>query len=153
MGDPATYPSIILFDGFCNLCSGSVDFIIQRDRKKIFRFVALQSESGIFLRKKFALPEETDSVILWQNGRFYFYSEAALIIAKHLNNPWPVLWIFNYVPIVVRDGIYKWIARNRYKWFGTRQVCRMPVGEERRLFPSVADLQFEMSGLEPSKEV
>jgi predicted DCC family thiol-disulfide oxidoreductase YuxK len=115
--------------------------------------VALQSEPGIFLRKKFALPEETDSVILWQNGRFYFYSESALIIAKHLNYPWPVLWIFKYVPLVVRDGIYKWIARNRYKWFGTRQVCRMPVGEERRLFPTVADLQLEIASLEPAKEV
>ncbi len=148
MGDPATYPSVILFDGFCNLCSGSVDFIIQRDRIRTFRFVALQSEPGIFLRKKFALPEETDSVILWQNGRFYFYSEAALIIAKHMNYPWPVAGIFKYVPLVVRDRIYKWIARNRYKWFGKRQVCRMPLGDERRLFPSVADLQLEMSSLD-----
>jgi len=148
LNEPAKYPSVILFDGFCNLCNGSVDFIINRDRNRSFRFVALQSEPGIFLRKKFSLPDESDSVILWQNGRFYYYSEAALKIAKRLNYPWPVLGIFKFVPLAIRDAIYKWIARNRYKWFGNRQVCRMPVGDERYLFPTVDDLQLKMAGFD-----
>jgi len=142
------FPAIILFDGFCNLCSRSVDFVIKRDKKKIFRYVALQSDAGIFLRDKYEIPHETDSVILWQNDRFYFYSEAALKIAVQLRFPWPLFGVFMIVPVFIRDIVYRWIALNRYRWFGKREVCRIPYGDEWSIFPSADDLQLEIARLE-----
>jgi predicted DCC family thiol-disulfide oxidoreductase YuxK len=148
----STYPALILFDGFCNLCSRSVDFVIKRDKNKIFRYVALQSEAGNFLRDKYEIPVETDSVILWQNGKFFFHSEAALRIAVQLRFPWPLFGVFRIVPAFIRDIVYRWIARNRYRWFGKREVCRIPLREERSLFPSVDDLQLEIARLEPEEK-
>lgn len=148
MEDKSFFPVIILFDGFCNLCSRSVDFVMKNDKKRVFRYVALQSETGIFMRDKYEIPAETDSVILFQNGRFFSYSEAALRIAVQLRFPWPMFGIFRIVPVFIRDKVYHWIARNRYRWFGKREVCRIPLGEESSLFPSVDDLQLEIARLE-----
>lgn len=136
------FPAIILFDGFCNLCNGSIDFVMKRDKHKVFRYVALQSEAGVFMRKKFEISEETDSLILWQNGKFYFYSDAVLLIAKQLRFPWSVFAVFFVLPVFIRNAAYRLIARNRYKWFGKRNVCRIPVGDEWNLFPSVTDLEL-----------
>ena len=152
MEEKSSFPAILLFDGFCNLCSLSVDFVMKRDRKKKFRYVALQSDAGNFLRDKYEIPQEADSVILWQNDRFYFYSEAALKIAVQLPFPWPLLGVFMIVPVFIRDAIYRWIARNRYRWLGKREVCRFPLGEESYLFPSVDYLQLEIDRLEPEKK-
>lgn len=131
---------IVLFDGFCNLCSRSVDFIMKNDTKRIFRYVALQSDAGIFLRTHFNIPDETDSVILWQNGRFYFHSEAALKIATQLRFPWPLFRIFLIVPVILRDAVYRWIARNRYRWFGKRESCRMPTAGMSEFFVNKQEL-------------
>jgi predicted DCC family thiol-disulfide oxidoreductase YuxK len=148
MVDPETYPSVVLFDGYCNLCSGSVTFIMKRDRRKQFRFAALQTEPGIFLRKYLRIPDSTDSVILWKGGKVYIHSDAALEIARHLRFPWPLAGIFRMVPKALRDRIYLWVATNRYQWFGKRAYCRIPGPDERFLFPSATDLQLQIARLE-----
>ena len=121
-----TKKHIILFDGICNLCNGAVNFILKRDKKKQFRFVALQSEKGIDLISKFKIAPETDSIILILNNQIYTESDAAIEIAKLLPALWNWLSVFKIIPKKVRDGIYKWIAKNRYRWFGKRKTCRIP---------------------------
>ena len=145
------YPAIVLFDGFCNLCSRSVDFIIKRDRQGKFRFVALQSEAGKLLVKRYGLMENADSVVLWDKGRFYYSSEAALRIAGYLKFPWNILSIFRLVPAAMRDPLYRLVARNRYRWFGKRQHCRIASAGEVKLFPSAFDLEIELSQHESSE--
>lgn len=136
-----TLPLLILFDGFCNLCDRSVRFIIRHDSKRQFRFVALQSEAGIYIKKHLKIPPETDSVILVENGLLYFQSEAFLRIAKRMRFPWNLAVAGWIVPRFLRDHLYKWIARNRFKWFGKRIYCRIPDKHERELFLSVDDLK------------
>ncbi len=116
---------LILFDGICNLCNGAVDFILKRDREKQFRFVSLQSEKGQELISQFNIPEKTDSVILIKSKRVFFESDAAIEIARMLPVPWKWLGIFRVFPVKFRNGIYRWIARNRYQWFGKRDKCRL----------------------------
>jgi len=118
----------VLFDGVCNFCSGSVQFIVKRDKKGLFRFAPLQSETG----KKYAT--EPESILLVDGDRVYARSDAALRIAKHLRFPWMLAWIFIVVPRFLRDAIYKFIARNRYKWFGKKEVCMVPTPELRARF-------------------
>lgn len=127
------YP-IILFDGFCNLCNGTVDFLLKRDLKKQFRFAPLQSETGKLLMQKFEIPSNTDSVILIKLNRIYVESDAALEIAGMLPFPWKLGVIFKVIPKKIRNGIYRWIAKNRYRWFGKRNTCRIPTSENRDLF-------------------
>ena len=116
---------IILFDGICNLCNGAVNFILKRDKKKQFRFVALQSEKGGNLISKFKIAPKTDSIILILNKQVYTESDAAIAIAKLLPAPWNWFSAFKIIPKNLRDGIYKWIAKNRYRWFGKRETCRI----------------------------
>ena len=120
-----TKKHIILFDGICNLCNGAVNFILKRDKRKQFRFVALQSENGKELISKFKIAPETDSVILILNKQVYTESDAAIEIAKLLPTPWNCFSAFKIIPKKIRDGIYKWIAKNRYRWFGKRKTCRI----------------------------
>jgi len=126
--------SILLFDGECNLCNGSVDFVIRRDKKRKFRFSALQSPAGARLRRSLAVPPQVDSLVLIEDGVAYIRSSAALRVARSLNMPWPLLWVFILVPRVVRDAVYDWIARNRTIWFGKRDACRVSTAEERSRF-------------------
>jgi len=121
---------IILFDGVCNLCNGTVDFLLKRDRKKQFRFVALQSESGKLYIRKFQIPVNTDSVILIRFNQVYFESDAIIEIAGMLNYPWKLGVIVKIIPKKIRNGLYRIIARNRYRWFGKRSTCRIPSSEE-----------------------
>lgn len=116
---------ILLFDGHCNLCNGTVDFILKRDKKKLFRFGALQSGSGGELVRRFQIPKETDSVILILNNEVFIESDAAIEIARLLPAPWKWFGIFKYIPKKLRDRIYRWIAKNRYRWFGKRTDCRV----------------------------
>ena len=122
---------IILFDGVCNLCNGSVNFIIERDKKDIFRFASLQSEIGKKLLLERGLnPLILDSVILIEPGiAYYRKSSAALEIVKHLSGGYSVLKYFSFLPESLRDGIYKVIANNRYKWFGKEESCSIPTPE------------------------
>ena len=125
----------ILFDGVCNLCHGFVRFVIPRDPSARFRFAALQSpQAASLLRDAAATGPLPDSVVLVQDGRAYFRSDAALRIARGLRFPWPLAYGFIVVPRVIRDGIYDAVAANRYRWFGRRDVCMLPSPDLRRRF-------------------
>lgn len=127
--------SIILFDGVCNLCNASIDFILKRDKKNKFLVGALQEEAGKKLLSKFEVNSEyLDSLVLIEDDQIYFRSTAALKIAKNLSGLWPLFHGFIFLPSGFRDGIYDWIGRNRYRWFGKKNTCRLPTPEERAKF-------------------
>ena len=117
---------VILFDGICNLCNTSVNFVIDRDPTALFYFAPLQSEYGLGLKKAHGLSPAIDSIVLFENGRIYDRSTAALRIARHLNGPWSLLYGLIVVPMPLRDIAYRWVARNRYRWFGKREECPVP---------------------------
>jgi len=126
---------IVLFDGVCNFCNNSINFIIRRDKKDLFRFAPLQSELGEELKRKYSIPEKfMDSVILIENGKVYFKTTAALRIARRLGGGWPLMYGFIIVPPFIRDIVYNIIAKNRYKWWGQRESCMIPTPEVRRKF-------------------
>lgn len=125
--------SIILFDGVCNFCNSSVNFIIARDRGDRFRFAALQSETGSRLKEEFGLAG-TDSIILVEDGRAFAHSTAALRIARRLSGGWPVLYVLIAVPRFLRDAAYRLFAANRYRLFGRKDACMIPTPEMRRKF-------------------
>lgn len=126
---------IVLFDGVCNLCNKSVQFIIKRDKKKIFRFASLQSEFGQQVLNRHHLPtDDFNSFILLEGDTVFTQSRAALRVLKHLGHGWQIFYGFIIIPKFIRDGIYKWIARNRYKWFGKREVCMIPTPELKSRF-------------------
>ena len=126
---------IILFDGICNLCNGMVNFIIANDRKKVFRFAALQSPAGKkLIEESNPVNLESDSFILIDGQNIYQHSTAALKVYNKLEwyYKWTQIgWIF---PRVFRDAVYKFIARNRYKWFGRKETCMVPGGDVRDRF-------------------
>ncbi|MBN8789117.1 MAG: thiol-disulfide oxidoreductase DCC family protein [Terrimonas sp.] len=123
------YP-VILFDGVCNLCNNSVQFVIKKDRKKHFYFTSLQSNAGQQLLKQYHLsPDKFDSFVLIENNKAYTRSTAALRVVKRLSGTWPLLYIFIIVPPFIRNAIYDWVAKNRYKWFGKSDSCMMPTPE------------------------
>ena len=124
--------SIIVFDGYCNFCSGSVLFIIRRDPGLIFRFSASQSETGRRILEEYDLDELAEhSLILIKNGRIYNKSGAALRISRQLRGLWPLFYGFILIPGVIRDLIYDFLARNRYRLYGKREECFLP-GEDIR---------------------
>lgn len=126
---------IIIFDGYCNLCSWSVQFIIKRDKKDYFRFTSLQSEIGIQIVSKYNLDVISDkSVILLENESLYLKSTAALRISKKLKALWPIIYVFIVIPAFIRDAIYDLISRNRFKWFGKRNNCYLPKDSELNKF-------------------
>jgi predicted DCC family thiol-disulfide oxidoreductase YuxK len=133
---------LILFDGICVLCNKTVNFLLQHDSKKQFRYVALQSDVGIKLTENFEVPPATDSVLLIYENLLYTESEAALKIASLLPFPWKTAVIFKIIPKNIRNKIYRWIAKNRYRWFGKNNSCRIPVPEEKIFFPEMEDLEF-----------
>lgn len=119
--------SIILFDGVCNLCNTSVNFVIDRDSRDRFLFAALQSDFAKNRLQELGYYDFTlSSVLLVEGERVYKESTAALRIAKGLGGLWPLLYIMIIIPSSLRDVVYKNIARNRYKWFGKRESCRVP---------------------------
>lgn len=120
---------IVLFDGICNLCTGTVTFIIKRDGKDKFRFASLQSEVGKQLMEERHIdPSSNNSIIVIEpQVAYYVKSTAAIEIAKELGGLWPVLQVFSYLlPEGIRDSIYEFIANNRYKWFGKKDSCMIP---------------------------
>jgi len=126
---------IILFDGICNLCNSAVTFIIKRDKKDVFRFASLQSDLGNELLRKFAIdPEKTDSLILISEGKAFIKSSAALQIARGLDGGYPLLVVFLLLPKFLRNGVYDFIARNRYDWFGKKENCMIPTPELKSKF-------------------
>ena len=135
MAAAATEPPLILFDGDCNLCHGSVQFVLRRDPKAHFRFASLQSAAGRAVIAAVAPGAELpDSIVLVHRGRLRTKSAAALAIARGLRFPWPLLSVFWLVPYPLRDLVYDWIARHRYRWFGKRQECWVPTPALRARF-------------------
>lgn len=118
---------IILFDGVCNLCNSSINFVIKRDKKNLFQFATLQEQPGQALLKKYNINTlDTDSIILIANNKAYVKSTAALHIAKDLKGGWPLLYGFMIIPTFVRNWVYDFVARNRYKWYGKKDSCMIP---------------------------
>lgn len=126
---------VILFDGVCSLCNRGVDFVLRRDSAARFRFAALQSEAGrrVLSSAGWRAPIP-DALVLVEAGRVYTASTAVLRIAKGLGLPWALFYAFIWLPRPLRDGVYFWVARHRYRWFGRRSVCRMPSAEEQARF-------------------
>lgn len=124
---PPSDQAVILFDGVCNLCHASVQFVIKHDKKKSFVFAALQSDVASELLLHF--PKEIiqkDSIILLQNKKIYTESTAALRIANEFTGFWTIIQVFWIFPKFIRDYLYRFIAKNRYSWFGKKEVCMIP---------------------------
>ncbi|MEZ4810858.1 MAG: DCC1-like thiol-disulfide oxidoreductase family protein [Allomuricauda sp.] len=122
---------IILFDGVCNLCNGTVQSIIKRDKRDIFRYATLQSEiSQKLVAERHIDTSQVDSIILIEPGVAYFIkSDAALQIAQDFGGLWKGLALFTWIPRGFRDALYDFVARNRYKWFGKKEACMIPTPE------------------------
>ena len=134
MNDLQAHP-VILFDGVCNLCSRSVQYVVKHDPEKIFRFASLQSSFAEKILQQYNLPANTfNSFILLINGKIYTRSTAALIVAKKLTGLSKLLYGFIIVPKFMRDAVYNIIAKNRYKWFGKKNECWIPTPELKSLF-------------------
>lgn len=127
-------PAIILFDGECNFCDASVQFIIKRDPKGYFQFAAQQSDIGVTLRTKYAVADTLDSILVIDQHKVYNSSDAALHISKHLNGLWSLLYVLMIIPKPIRNLVYKFIAKNRYAWFGKKDGCMIPAPEIRNRF-------------------
>ena len=126
---------IILFDGVCNLCSSSVQFVIKHDKKRQFRFASLQSDFGQkTLSDNNLSTTDLSSFILLENGKIHTKSTGALRVVKRLNALWPLLFGFIIVPPFIRNAVYNWIAKNRYKWFGKQESCWLPTPEHKARF-------------------
>jgi predicted DCC family thiol-disulfide oxidoreductase YuxK len=135
MNQLKTGNKIVLFDGVCNLCNSSVQFIIKKDKKKQFRFASLQGNFGQEFLKKNSLPADNfNSFILLEDEKVYSRSTGALRMLKHLGGAWSILYGFIILPKFIRDGVYNWVARNRYKWFGKQDVCMIPTPELKERF-------------------
>lgn len=132
--EPPAHP-IVLFDGVCNLCNTSVQFIIRRDPAGRFRFASLQSPLGEELLARFGIDRGvTDSVVLVEGDRWYAESDAALRIARGLKGAWKALAVLRGIPRPLRDAAYRLVARNRYRWFGKQETCWLPTPELRERF-------------------
>jgi len=130
-----TQKPLIFFDGLCHLCNRFVDEVIQRDRKSYFQFAPLQGETA----RKLLTPEDCSqikSILLLENNQKYFRSEAVLKILTQLGGAYSLFGLAYLIPAFIRNALYDWVAKNRYLWFGKRDVCRLATPEEKdRLLP------------------
>jgi len=129
-----TNKPIIFFDGICNLCNASVQFVIKRDKKKQFLFASLQSDvaKNILLQKKYEI--NLDTIVLLKKDHIYQKSDAALMILKELGFPYNLFYGFKIIPKFIRDFVYDVIAKYRYQWFGKRATCMVPTKENKERF-------------------
>ena len=135
MAPTMSRPSIVLFDGVCNLCNGTVRFILRRDPRKRFVFAPLQSEKGRELLQQHGMPADyLQGFVLIEDGQAFIASTAALRITRRLSGLWPIFYALIIIPRFFRDAVYRWIARNRYDWFGRKETCPIPTPEERARF-------------------
>ena len=126
---------VIIFDGVCELCNRSVNIVLKRERKQEIRFTANQNEPGRKILKEHGMdPDAPATVFFLENGKLYKESTAALRVTRHMKFPWPLMYGFIIVPPFIRNAVYRWIAKNRYKWFGKHDTCRIPTPEERARF-------------------
>ncbi len=121
-----THDPVIFFDGVCNLCNGSVQFVIRHDKNGLFKFASLQSDFAASFFRENGYTIQSDSIILYTNGKFYDRSAAVLRIARRLHFPVNAASIFFIVPAFLRDPVYGFIAAHRYKWFGRKDSCMVP---------------------------
>lgn len=121
------HPHIIFFDGVCNLCNSSVNFIIAKDQKDMFRFASLQSDvAKNVLGQGYPRQGQFDTILYLENGKIFSHSTAVLRIARNLKFPWCMAWGLMIVPPFLRDFFYRIISRNRYQWFGRKDQCMIP---------------------------
>lgn len=127
---------IILFDGICNLCNGSVIFILRHEKDPVFQFASIQSETGKELLEWCGLPSNYNQAVVYiENGKVYLGSTAALKIGQGLIFPWSLLSFVGFVvPKFIRDWVYNQIAQHRYQWFGKKDVCMVPTESLRARF-------------------
>ena len=129
-------PYIILFDGYCNLCSGFVRWLLCRDKSARFQFLPLQSDEArqlLKLSESENTPQnDPDTVILYYDGTIWERSEAVLEVFKNLGGIWRLMLPFKYLPLAWLDKLYNFVARNRYRWFGRRNQCMIPEKESLR---------------------
>lgn len=126
---------ILLFDGECNLCNRTVQFVIKRDKKANIKFASLQSDAGTQMMQQFNIPiEYIDSIILVENKKIFYKSTAALRLCKKMDGLWPILYIFILIPAFIRNFVYDFIARNRIKWFGKADNCWVMTPELKQRF-------------------
>lgn len=126
---------IVFFDGVCNFCNYWVQFALKRDKRNLLKFAPLQGKTARLLLPQHDInPDIITSVIFYDNGKVYVESSAALRVSLYLSSFWKVLYIFNVIPLFIRDRIYKWIGKNRYKWFGKKESCMIPTAEQRQKF-------------------
>jgi predicted DCC family thiol-disulfide oxidoreductase YuxK len=128
-------PAVLLFDGVCNLCNGTVRFVAERDPVGRFHFAALQSDKGRELLARCGLPlDALDTFVLVEGDRCWTRSDAALRVARGLSGAWPLLAVLRLVPRFLRDRVYGWVAGHRYAWFGKQESCMVPSPELRSRF-------------------
>lgn len=128
-------PPVLLFDGVCNLCNATVQFVVDRERDPCLRFAPLQSvEATTLLSDRGETDNNLNTVIFVEGDRCYRRSTAALRIARYLRWPWPLLYVFILIPPFIRDAAYSCIANRRYRWFGKSESCRIPTPELRARF-------------------
>ncbi|KUF34977.1 MULTISPECIES: DCC1-like thiol-disulfide oxidoreductase family protein [unclassified Lysinibacillus] len=127
---------IILFDGICNFCDSTVQFIIKHDEAGYFQFASLQSDIGQALLNQYNIPKNIDSVILIEQGNVSLESTAALNICRKLDGLWPCFYAFILVPPFIRNALYRLFAKQRYRLFGQKSECLLPTPSQRRRFLS-----------------
>jgi len=128
---------VLLYDGICVFCESYMLFLMKRDRKRRVRFAALQSDFGQDVSKQLELKgfEELDSVVLIDSeGQILLRSDVGLTLSKLMTGLWPLAQVFLFIPKGFRDRIYDWIARNRYDWFGKKEICEIPTAADKKRF-------------------
>lgn len=132
---PELEHDIVIFDGVCNFCDSSVQFILKHDNNDRYRFVPFQQPTGEALLKKYGIdPATIDSIVLIEQQQAFKKSTAILKITRRMSGLWPLMYAFIIVPKFLRDPIYEWIGRNRYRWFGKKEACMIPSPDVRAKF-------------------
>ena len=126
---------IVLFDGVCNLCQSTVQFVIKHDHRKKIRFASLQGEFGQQILKEHNLPlTNYNSFLFLENGKLHMKSGAALRLSRYLDGVWPLFYILIIIPPFLRNAVYGFIANNRYRWFGKQESCWLPTPDLKQRF-------------------
>lgn len=125
---------VILFDGVCNFCNFWINWLITMDKREVFLFASLQSDAGKTLMERYRIPSDLDTVILVDDGRYFTESTAILRICKGLGGGWSTFYVLKLIPGPLRNRIYRWVAKNRYRIWGKQDVCMLPTPERRKRF-------------------
>lgn len=133
---PGPAQATVYFDGTCNLCNGFVDFLIRRDTRRVLRYASQQGPAFAALVARHPEVASVDTMLahVAEGDRLFLKSDAVLATVGFLPAPWPLLRVLRVVPRFVRNAVYDWVARNRYRLFGRRETCRLPSPQEKELF-------------------